>query len=201
MYMIVYFVNEILGMYFKNIALLSLSGILTLCFMNELFISKITKNSVKIRLYVLLLVIISIILYFGQVYLYGGYVRPYSVPDNYGCVKGVGYPCAVPEDKGKVTASKTKEAIALMKKYGRENVIYKALEIHLAHDHAYLKQLNPHFRDEVGCIIVVQAGNEGYVMQEEKSLKVVRIETLDQFQENTNQATPAVLQQFYNALH
>jgi len=200
-FLFTYFINEILGLYFGKFPLISTVGLFILIVINEVITSKLKKNLIKISLHILSLLLVSIGLLFSLLYLYKGYFRPRSFPDSYDCVKNVGQPCIQIEDKGKVTAAKTKEALALMKKYGRENVSIRALEIHLAHDHSYIKSLNPSYKGEIGCIIVVKAGNEGYVMYEEKNLRVVYIETLEEFKENTKNANSELVEQFYNSLH
>lgn len=200
-FLFTYFINEILGLYFSKFPLISTVGLFILIVINEMITSKLKKNLIKILFHVSSLLLVSIGLLFSLLYLYKGYFQPRSYPDSYDCVKNIGQPCFQIEDKGKVTAAKTKEALALMKKYGRENVSIKALDIHLAHDQNYISALNPNFEGETGCIILVRAGIEGYIMQEEKNLKVIHIETLEEFKENTKNTNPQVLDQFYNSLH
>ena len=105
------------------------------------------------------------------------------------------------EDKGKVTASKTPEIRALMGKYGRENLTFQALEIHLAHDTEYVKKLYPSYHGHIGCIIVVTAGDEGYVMFERENLEVEYAQTLEEFKQATASVPPEILDQFYASLH
>jgi len=200
-FVVTYLINQVLGLYFRNFQLTSSVALLILIVINEIFTSRVKRTAIKVLLHVLSLLVVSIGLFFSLLYLYRGYFRPYYYPDYDDCINSTGYGCIIIEDKGKVTAAKTKEALALMKKYGRENVSIKALEIHLAHDQSYIKSLNPSYKDEIGCIIVVKAGNEGYVMYEEKNLRVVYIETLEEFRENTKNANSELVEQFYNSLH
>lgn len=106
----------------------------------------------------------------------------------------------VPEDAGKKTATRTEEYGLLVEMYGKEAVSLQALKLQLAHDIGFIRQLDPEFRDEPGCIIVARAGSVGYVFQEEKSLNVVYTQTLEEFQGKTAGADPAVRDLFWSSL-
>ena len=106
----------------------------------------------------------------------------------------------VPEDAGKKTATRTEEYSSLVEKYGKEAVSVQALKLELAHDIGFIRQLDPGFRDDPGCIIVARAGSVGYVFQEEKSLNVVYTPTLEEFQGKTADADPAVRELFWSSL-
>ena len=105
-----------------------------------------------------------------------------------------------PEDAGKKTATVTEEYRSLVQTYGKEAVTVHALKIELAHNIGFIRQLDPEFRDDPGCIIVARAGSVGYVFQEEKSLNVVYTQTLEEFQGKTAGADPAVLELFWSSL-
>ena len=106
----------------------------------------------------------------------------------------------VPEDAGKKTAAGTEEYGSLVEAYGKDAVSVQALKIELAHDIGFIRQLDPGFRDDPGCIIVARAGSVGYVFQEEKSLNVVYTPTLEEFQGKTADADPAVRELFWSSL-
>ena len=74
------------------------------------------------------------------------------------------------------------------------------MKIELAHNIGFIRQLDPEFRDDPGCIIVARAGSVGYVFQEEKSLTVVYTQTLEEFQGKTAGADPAVRELFWSSL-
>jgi len=107
---------------------------------------------------------------------------------------------SVPEDAGKKTAIRTEEYRSLVQTYGKEAVTVHALKIELAHNIGFIRQLDPEFRDDPGCIIVARAGSVGYVFQEEKSLNVVYTQTLEEFEGKTVGADPAVRELFWSSM-
>lgn len=196
-----YFLNEALGIYLRSLPLLLTGGYIVMVIFYELVISRVKKF--KLVLITISFLIVGLVIYLFANELFGNYIKYFPDQPNYptNCVRDIGIPCAVIEDKGKVTASKTEEAMYLIKKYGRENVTFQALEIHLAHDDNFIQSLNPKFSHDTGCIILVRAGNEGFVMQEEKNLQVIHTETLEEFKSNTYHSDPKILEQFYNELN
>ena len=104
------------------------------------------------------------------------------------------------EEKGKVYVEKRVEVQNLYQKYGERNVSVKALDIKLVQDISFIKQLDPKFENKTGCIIVVQAGNEGYVYQEDKDLNVLYFQTLAEFKEKTKNLDQKLLEKFYSSL-
>ncbi len=202
MYVAVLTINENLGLYFGKFAEIVSVSFLVLILTNEFVTSRLNSNRKELIYHALFYLAVAILTYLPLRFFYGSYFQPYSYPDQYDCVQSVGLPCAAIEDKGKVTAAKTKESLALMKKYGREKVTYKALQIHLAHDTEFLTALNPNYKGGyVGCVIVVTAGDEGYVMYEEKSLRVVSAIPLAQFKQDIQNSDPAIVEKFYASLH
>jgi hypothetical protein len=107
---------------------------------------------------------------------------------------------STPEDAGKKTAIGTGEYRLLVETYGEEAVSVHALKIELAHNIGFIRQLDPGFRDDPGCIIVARAGSVGYVFQEEKSLNVVYTQTLEEFEGKTAVADPAVRDLFWSSM-
>lgn len=203
MYGIVYFVNSFIGLFFSHFALYPTGALLIVILLYDLFIRKIKSRILKTLAFSILYVVVSAGLFSIYINAYDSYFQPYypSYTDYDDCVKNIGEPCIMIEDKGKVTASKTPEIRDLMKKYGREKLTFQALDIALAHDMEYVKTLYPSYQGHIGCIIVVTAGNEGYVMFERENLEVEYIQTLEEFKQATATAPSEILDQFYASLH
>ena len=122
----------------------------------------------------------------------------------------------IEEDAGKENVKHLPEVEALRKKYGEDRLFINALDRHLIgheaewhtnhaammeHD-ALLYSVRPDWDPKItGCVIVVYAGGEGYVYQEDKSLKVIGTETLAQFLEKTKNAPPALMYRFFLSFH
>jgi hypothetical protein len=51
-----------------------------------------------------------------------------------------------------------------------------------------------------GCVIVVYAGGEGFVYQEDKDLNVISTETLAEFLKKTEQVPPETMYRFFLSL-
>lgn len=109
--------------------------------------------------------------------------------------------CIVIEDKGKINVSHAPEVKALIYKYGKNHVHIMALDIDLIKDINFIKQINPSFKEQTGCIIVVHAGDEGYVYQEDKELNIIYRETIQEFMEKTKNVDPQIMAKFYLSLH
>lgn len=122
---------------------------------------------------------------------------PINDPNN--CKPG--HQCVVIEDQGKIKVAERPEVMALAEKYDWEHVHISALDIKLVEDIDFISQINPRFKKETGCIIVVHAGNEGFVYQENESLEVIYQETLSEFLENTKHVPPEIMSKFYLSLH
>lgn len=112
-----------------------------------------------------------------------------------------GYPCLVTENEGKIAVSNTPEVQELARKYGWPHVHIKALDIELVKDIEFIKQIEPTFKEQTGCIIIVHAGDEGYVYQEDKELNIIYQERLDEFMEKTKNVSSEIMSKFYLSLH
>ena len=112
-----------------------------------------------------------------------------------------GYPCVVIENEGKIKVSNMPEVQALATKYGWEHVHIKALDIELVKDIEFIKQIHPNFKEQTGCIIVVHAGDEGFVYQEDKELNIIYQEALSEFMQKTRDVSPEIMSKFYLSLH
>ncbi len=145
-------------------------------------------------LFILLLLLIS----------YVGYLKvkekltPSYQPDYGPCAPG-GTTCF--EAEGKVKVVNTPEVQELIKKYGVNNVHIRALDIDLVEDIEFIKQIHPNFKEQTGCIIIVHAGDDGYVYQEDKQLNIIYKETLSEFTEKTKSVAPEIMAKFYLSLH
>jgi hypothetical protein len=127
-------------------------------------------------------------------------VEPSSLLGPNNCKPG--YPCAVIEDEGKIKVSNTPEVQALAQKYGWPHVHIKAVDIKLIEDIAFVRSIYPNFKEEMGCIIIVHAGeNEGYVYQEDKDLNIIYRESLSEFMKRTSTVDSATIAKFYLSLH
>lgn len=107
----------------------------------------------------------------------------------------------IPENEGKLKVYNLPEVQQLVKKYGKEHIHIKALDINLVKDIEYIKSIHPNFKEQTGCIIVVHAGNEGYVYQEDKKLNIIYKETMKDFLEKTRGVDSDVMAKFYLSLH
>jgi hypothetical protein len=105
-----------------------------------------------------------------------------------------------PRMRGRKRQYVREEYRSLVETYGNEAVSVHALKIELAHNIGFIRQLDPEFRDDPGCIIVARAGSVGYLFQEEKSLNVVYTQTLEEFQRKTAGTDPAVRELFWSSL-
>lgn len=111
---------------------------------------------------------------------------------------------AIPEDEGKKNVMERPEVQELYARHGADDVYIQALEIDLAHDREFIQKLRPDISPNIGCIIVVKAGQygaDGYVYFEDENLHIVRHETLSEFLSRTRGVDPEVLAQFYLSLH
>lgn len=111
-------------------------------------------------------------------------------------------PCVVIEDEGKKKVVEFPEVVDLSKKYTWEHVHIKALDHTALYENGFVEQIHAQFRGEVGCIIIVHAGdNEGYVYVEDKDLNVIYKEPLTEFVKNTASVDAAVMAKFYMSFH
>jgi hypothetical protein len=128
---------------------------------------------------------------------------------------GCGPGCVI-EDAGKRNVEHLPEVEALRQKYGEERLFIKALDRHLVGretewhtNHALMKEhddllyaVRPDWDPKItGCVIVVYAGGEGYVYQEDKDLNVIGTETLAEFLEHTKNVSPEMMYRFFLSLH
>lgn len=110
--------------------------------------------------------------------------------------------CPLIEDKGKISVEKRPEVVALAEKYGWDHVHILAMDIKLVSDLEFIRELRPDFAQELGCVIVVHAGeNDGYVYQENMNLEVVRMETMSEFVASVKDRDPELLFKFFLSLH
>ncbi len=113
-----------------------------------------------------------------------------------------GYPCTVIENEGKKKVSDTPEVQALAKKYGGwEHVHIGALDIDLVRHTAFIEKIYPNLAEDTGCIIIVHAGDEGYVYRQDKKLNIAYQETLTEFIERTKNIDSEFMSKFYLSLH
>ena len=149
----------------------------------------------KIKKIILWLVISLIVILIGvvsYVKIYN-YYNPYSfegVCDDIYCNPAI-------EEQGKIDVAKRPEVIALAEKYGWDKVYISALDIKLATDIEFIKQIRPDFEDKTGCIIIVMAGDEGFIYQEDEDLNVIYSETIQEFIEKTKDVDPEIMARFY----
>lgn len=114
---------------------------------------------------------------------------------------GAGCPPYV-EEEGKISVSKRPEVVALAERHGWDHVHILAMDIKLVSDLEFIQELRPDFAQELGCVIVVHAGeNEGYVYQEDKDLNVVHMETMEEFVASVKDKDPELLFKFFLSLH
>jgi hypothetical protein len=129
--------------------------------------------------------------------------RPVADPTpssgSYNCKPG--FPCAVPEDEGKIKVSNTPQVEALAKKYGWDHVHISALDGDLVKHAGFIEKVYPDLAYDTGCIIMVHAGDEGYVYREDKKLNVVYTETLAEFLERTKNFDAGFMAKFFLSMH
>ena len=106
----------------------------------------------------------------------------------------------VPEDAGKETATRTEEYRLLVEKHGTEAVSLEALELRLVRYLEFIRQVDPNFREQTGCIIVARAGDDGYIFQEDEDLNVIYTQTLEEFESKTAATDHAVRERFWSSL-
>ncbi|OGM33128.1 hypothetical protein A2803_00280 [Candidatus Woesebacteria bacterium RIFCSPHIGHO2_01_FULL_44_21] len=168
-------------------------------------------SSKKLKIFLIILVGALLVIELGTRWLLGTSVgligsvlypqpTPY-IPEGYYFPEGPGRNFVI-EDEGKVTVSERPEVVALAEKYGWDNVHIQALDIDLVSDLVFIKSLRPDFSDELGCVIVVHAGeNEGYVYQENEDLEVIHMETMQEFLNKVKDKDPELLFKFFLSLH
>lgn len=112
-----------------------------------------------------------------------------------------GYDCVVIEDEGKKNVAEREDVKLLAEKYSWEHMHIKALDIHLAHDYDFLKILFPEFKKgDIGCIILVLAGDEGFVFIENEELEIIGQESLSSFVDRTKTIDFEIMAKFYLSL-
>ena len=153
----------------------------------------------------IILIIIGAVLVIGVISIYAlrfYYARnnPWGTPPENNCKPG--YPCVIIENEGKKKVSDTPEVQALAKKYGGyEHVHIGALDIDLVRHTAFIEKIYPNLAGDTGCIIVVHAGDEGYVYRQDKNLNIAYQETLAEFTERTKDIDSEFMAKFYLSLH
>ena len=112
-----------------------------------------------------------------------------------------GFPCVVPEDEGKIKVSNTPQVQALANKYGWPHVHISALDGDLVKHVGFIEKVYPNLAHDTGCIIMVHAGDEGYVFREDKQLNVVYTETLAEFLARTKNFDADFMAKFFLSMH
>lgn len=105
------------------------------------------------------------------------------------------------EDAGKKNAAATAEVRALIARHGEDGVRIRALARHRVQDLDLIAPLYPRIeRGTIGCIIVVTAGDDGFVFVEDADLEIIYTETLAAFIDRTRSVDPDVVARFYLSL-
>lgn len=107
----------------------------------------------------------------------------------------------VPEAEGKELVAATSEVAELRAEHGEEHLRVLALAQHRVYDRDLIAELYPTAdRDEVTCVIVATAGDDGYVFLQGEDFAILRIETLAAFAERTDDVDPELLARFWLSL-
>ena len=106
----------------------------------------------------------------------------------------------VPEEQGIVRIKALPEYAALVQRDGVDQVRVRAVDLREARSAAFLTKIDPGFRAQPGCIIVLEGHTHGYVYQLDEAFNIVHRVTLDGFQEGTRHVAPETMAAFYQAL-
>ena len=79
-------------------------------------------------------------------------------------------PTVVAEEEGIRLISQTSEVRDFVARHGAANVRIRAVDLDAPGQARFLPSVDPGFRDGEGCIIVVEAGDEGFVYQLDERL-------------------------------
>jgi hypothetical protein len=106
----------------------------------------------------------------------------------------------VPEEEGIVKIKQRAEYHRLVAKYGAGRVIVRAVDYRHAQPALFLRRIDPGFQPYPDCIIVVDAGKEGFVYQLDAKLTVVFRLPIHEFERGMKQLDAGTGTRFYRAL-
>ena len=105
------------------------------------------------------------------------------------------------EEEGVLLIKETQEYESLVREYGSDRVSAKAVNLHEDSEIAFLKEIDPGFAIEPGCIIVLEGGDgEGYVYQLDEDVSIVFRMTLPAFEEGARNVDASTMERFYGSL-
>jgi len=105
------------------------------------------------------------------------------------------------EAEGKQLVAATSEVAELRAAHGEEHLRILALAQHRVNDRDLIAELYPNAdRDEVTCVIVATAGDDGYVFLQGEAFEILRTETLSVFARRTGDVDPELLARFWLSL-
>ena len=104
------------------------------------------------------------------------------------------------EEEGVLLIKDTQEYQSLVEKYGAGGVSVKAVNLHEPSEAAFLREISLGFLSEPGCIIVLKAGDEGYVYQLDEEVNIVFRLTLSEFEAGARSVDALTMERFYGSL-
>lgn len=121
---------------------------------------------------------------------------------SYGPTDGPLGPCTPIqiEEEGVIRIKSTPEYKSLVDKYGSEKVSVKAVNLHDPNETKFLKKIDSGFKEQPGCIIVLEGNNEGYVYQLDEEFNVVHRVTLQSFKKGSQNVNRETMENFYSSL-
>ena len=107
----------------------------------------------------------------------------------------------IEEEEGKALVAATTEVRGLVAAHGDEHVRILALAQHQVHDRDIIAELYPGpDREEVTCVIVATAGDDGFVFLQGEDFRILRSETLDAFTRRTADVDAGLMARFWLSL-
>ena len=89
----------------------------------------------------------------------------------------------------------------LVNKYGSDQVSVQAVNLHQTEDALFLKKISDGFKEQLGCIIVLEGGNgEGFVYQLDEEFSIVYRISLSDFENGSGNVDRLTMQGFYSSL-
>ncbi len=107
----------------------------------------------------------------------------------------------IPEAEGKALVARTAEVRGLAAEHSDEHLRILALAQHRVHDRDLIAVLYPTAaRDNVTCVIVATAGDDGYVFLQGEDFRILRTETLEAFTQRTADVDAGLMARFWLSL-